>query len=535
MANGFKTGGFEKRLLVFFLLLSVTPTLLIAILGGRYFFESFVRVGSPALRESARNSMEIARKLEARLDEDAHAASECLADEYRELEAAPSTAHLTRLLETVCGRHHADLGGLYTLEGSSWKLAAAFPDTAARIDSVIGIEFVSPRDEPQRIFFEDQDAIISGTTIGRDTVFVAGFTLDAGTMEMMRNTAEDLSRYSAMPLYARSQGIFLIFVITATVVVMVIASLIVSRLIAKRISHPITELAVATERVARGDLDHRVTVTARDEIQNLITAFNRMTEDLQEYKQSLVRAERIAAWRDVARRIAHEIKNPLQPIMNAIYKIRKRLGPDHADSATIEESLDAILKQVTALKTMADEFSAFAKLPEPDLKRIDTNEVMKSVLQIYATPLSKLHLETELAAGLPDMMADESQITGVLSNLVKNAIEAMAHGGRLEVRTSLAAGEAEGNDTYIRMEITDTGKGIPEDIQDKIFDPYFTTKAKGTGLGLAIVHRIVADHGGRITFETGPEGTTFAVELKAAGEEDHPADATSPDRGEETT
>jgi nitrogen fixation/metabolism regulation signal transduction histidine kinase len=520
MAEGFKTGGFEKRLLVFFLLLSVTPTLLIAILGGRYFFQSFERVGSPALRESARSSMEIARKLEAKLDQDAHAASRCLADEYRALGARPGAARLTRLLETVRQEHRVDFVGLYTLEGTSWKLALAHPDTVARIDSVMGIELVSPRDDPQRILFEDEDAIVSGTTIARDTVFVAGFILDAGTMEMMRNTAEDLSRYSAMPLYARSQGIFLIFVITATVVIMVIASLIVSRLIAKRISHPITELAIATERVARGDLDHRVTVTARDEIQDLITAFNRMTEDLQEYKRSLVRAERIAAWRDVARRIAHEIKNPLQPIMNAIYKIRKRLSPDNADSATIEESLDAILKQVTALKTMADEFSAFARLPEPELKPLDANEIMKSVLKIYASSLSKLHLETELAAGLPNMMADESQITGVLSNLVKNAIEAMAHGGRLEVRTSLEAAEAEGDDTYVRIEITDTGKGIPADIQDKIFDPYFTTKAKGTGLGLAIVHRIVADHGGRIAFETGPEGTTFAVEMRVAGEED---------------
>jgi nitrogen fixation/metabolism regulation signal transduction histidine kinase len=524
MAKRLTTGGFEKRLLVFFLLLSVTPTLLIAVLGGRYFLESFERVGSPALRESARNSMEIAQKLQARLDKDAHATSQCLADEYRNLPAGRGPARLARLLKTVSDKHQVDFVGLYTLEGSSWNLALSHPDTVARIDSVIALELVSPRDEPQKVIFEDQDAIISGTTCGRDSVFVAGFILDAGTMEMMRNTGDDLSRYSAMPLYARSQGIFLIFVITATVVIMVIASLIVSRLVAGRISHPIKELAAATERVARGDLDHRVTVTAKDEIQSLITAFNRMTEDLQEYKRDLVRAERIAAWRDVARRIAHEIKNPLQPIMNAIYKIRKRLSPDQAERETIEESLDAILKQVTALKTMADEFSSFAKLPEPELKRLDANETMQTVLQVYASSLSKLHVETEFGSDLPDVMADEDQITGLLGNLVKNAIEAMAHGGRLEVRTSLAKPDATGDDMYIRIAITDTGKGIPDDIRDKIFDPYFTTKAKGTGLGLAIVHRIVADHGGRIAFETGPEGTTFAVELKAAGEDAEPPD-----------
>jgi nitrogen fixation/metabolism regulation signal transduction histidine kinase len=205
--------------------------------------------------------------------------------------------------------------------------------------------------------------------------------------------------------------------------------------------------------------------------------------------------------------------------MNAIYKIRKRLGPDQPESSSIEESLDAILRQVTVLKTMADEFSSFARLPEPELKGIDANEALKSVLGLYGESLEKLTVQTDFASDLPCVLADEDQIAGVLSNLVKNAVEAMADGGRLEVRTSRASPGAAGGPAFVRIEIADTGCGIPEDIRDKVFDPYFTTKAKGTGLGLAIVYRIVADHGGTISFETGPEGTTFIVDLKAAAED----------------
>lgn len=527
MSSQFGTGGFEKRLLVFFLLLSLTPTLLIAILGGRYFMESFERVGSPALKESARNSMEIARKLQAKLEEDADAIARCLADEYHEMRRAPGSARMTGLLRAVSEKHLTDFVALYTLEETSWKLASCWPTTIARADSTMGLDLVPPPGEPRKIIFSDQDVIVSGVRCGPDSVFVAGFLLDTGTMEMMRMTGEDLSRYSAMPLYARSQGIFLIFVISATVVVMVVASIIASRLIARRISHPIKELALATERIARGDLDHRVTVAARDEIQSLVTAFNHMTEDLQEYKENLIRAERIAAWRDVARRIAHEIRNPLTPIEIAIYRMKKRLEADQEDSRIIEESLDSILKQVASLKTMAEEFSSFAKLPEPEFESLDVNDLVKSVLDLYTSSLEKIDVKADYGPDLPRVMADANQVTGVVSNLVKNAIEAMADGGNLTLKTSFIEPTETGDSGVVRIEITDTGHGIPDEIREKVFDPYFTTKAKGTGLGLAIAYRIVEDHGGRIDFETGERGTTFILDLRIARDAHDEQDAAS--------
>jgi nitrogen fixation/metabolism regulation signal transduction histidine kinase len=518
MKGFIKIGGFEKRLLAFFLVVSLVPTLLIAYLGARYFVESFERVGSPVLKESARNSMEIARKLQAQLEQDAAVTSRHLADEFGQQPGLRRRGAMKPFLQAVAEKHRADFVALYALEGSAWKMVASHPPAVERADTTLGVDLISPVDDPQKVVFSDQDVVVSGVRCGADSVFVAGFLMDEGTMEMMRKTGDDLSRYSAMPLYVRSQGIFLIFVISAIVVIMVVASAIASRFIARKISYPIQELARATERIAKGDLDHRVEVTSRDEIQSLITAFNDMTEDLQEYKRNLLRAERIAAWRDVARRIAHEIKNPLTPIEIAIYRLKKRLGPDEDAGKVVSESLDSILRQVEALRSMAEEFSAFAKLPEPQLARLDVNETARSVLSLYGSAVEHIEVATDYAPELPAALADAKQITGVLSNIVKNAIEAMDGRGKLTIRTSLLGAGASGNGAMVRIEIRDSGPGIPEEIRERIFDPYFTTKPKGTGLGLALAYRMLEDHGGRIAFETGTEGTTFAVDLRTATE-----------------
>jgi nitrogen fixation/metabolism regulation signal transduction histidine kinase len=365
---------------------------------------------------------------------------------------------------------------------------------------------------------------------------VSGYLLSLGRMETMRRTGEDYSRYSSIGLYVITLRRYSLFVIGALVILMIVASAVASRMIARRISYPIRELADATDRIARGDLDHRVEVKAKDEIQSLVTSFNKMTRDLQEYKKNLVRAERIAAWRDVARRIAHDIKNPLTPMTLAIYRLKKRLAPggdgsgeggpgcacqDEKDTRVVEECLDSILKEVEVLKNLAQEFSSFAKMPEPTLRPTDLNETIRSVLDLYAPTFEGLDLKASYAEGLPYVEADQDQIRRVIGNVVKNAAEAMNGKGSLSVTTALAASAADSITAgrlgaMVRVEIADTGPGIPEDMKERIFDPYYTTKKHGTGLGLAMAYRIIQDHGGKISMETGPAGTTFFIDLRQA-------------------
>jgi nitrogen fixation/metabolism regulation signal transduction histidine kinase len=522
MAGRLRIGGFEGRLLALFLVLSVVPTVLIAIFGIEYFGGYVDRLSNVAVRESFHNSMEIARYLSMRLDRDARNTTARIAGEF--MDRRPGSVQIDKFLSEAVPRHSADFAALYALDGSTWKLVTSYPEDISRIDPEIALDAISPESGPQKVLYTDPDIVASAVRLGPGSVIVSGFLLDPGMTETMRKTGEDYSRYSSVGLYVNVLRRYSVLVVFALVAVMIASSAIASRLLASRISHPIRQLAGATERIAKGDLDHRVEVDAKDEIQSLVTSFNNMTRDLREYKNNLIRAERIAAWRDVARRIAHEIKNPLTPIEIGIYRLSKRLESTGENTEVTREILDSILKEVGVLRDLAQEFSSFAKMPEPKLEPTDINRTVRSVLELY-TSSGEVAMETSLAGDLPPVLADEGQIRRVISNLVKNAVEAMGPGGRLRVRTSLAdAGHLSGEahllpPAMVRVEVADSGPGIPEDIRDKIFDPYFTTKAKGTGLGLALAYRIIQDHGGTIAFDTGPGGTTFRVDLRVADED----------------
>ena len=203
--------------------------------------------------------------------------------------------------------------------------------------------------------------------------------------------------------------------------------------------------------------------------------------------------------------------------------MKKRLAGEGKDRQVIEESLDSILKEVGVLKSIAQEFSAFAKLPEPKLARLNVNEALQSVLGLYSTSFKAIEVETSYDRNLPDVMADADQIRGVFGNLIKNAVEAMPTGGRLRITTRPGRRDPVSRARLARIEIADTGPGIPEEIREKIFDPNFTTKQAGTGLGLAMAYRIIEDHGGTIRFTSTGEGTIFIIELRLAPESEEAA------------
>jgi len=300
-------------------------------------------------------------------------------------------------------------------------------------------------------------------------------------------------------------------------------ALLAGALLARRFTHPLEELADAAGRLARGDLDAEVRVRSagplgtRDEVAALGVAWNRMVADLRTARDELVRAERIAAWREIAQRIAHEIKNPLTPIQMAIETLQRahgRRATDERAAALFDElfteSATTIIGEVKRLAHIVTEFSRFARLPAPSLATLELNPVVESALQLYAgTPVT---VRRALGAGLPSVRADRDQLTQVLVNLLENARDAVAEGGgAVEVETRLDGRE-------VALTVRDDGPGMSEEVRAKIFVPYFTTKTKGTGLGLAIVHRIVTDHGGTITVESAPgKGAAFVVRLPVDG------------------
>jgi nitrogen fixation/metabolism regulation signal transduction histidine kinase len=248
-----------------------------------------------------------------------------------------------------------------------------------------------------------------------------------------------------------------------------------------------------------------------DEVGAVASAFNFMMEDLKTSKEKLVIAERIAAWQDIARRLAHEIKNPLTPIQMAMDTLRKSWKKQHPSFEEIlEESTRTVLEEADRLKKIVAEFSDFARMPKPELSRIDLNEIVRSALSLYQ---GAVKVDAKLAKDLPEIDGDKGQLTQVLLNLVENARDAI--GSRADGRLTVTTRRGEANDRAMLI-VEDNGTGVPGDLKDKIFAPYFTTKQArgGTGLGLAIVHRIVSDHGGRITLSDGSDrGARFTIEL----------------------
>ncbi|MEX2270907.1 MAG: ATP-binding protein [Vicinamibacterales bacterium] len=231
----------------------------------------------------------------------------------------------------------------------------------------------------------------------------------------------------------------------------------------------------------------------------------------------LIRAQRVAAWRDVARRLAHEIKNPLTPIQLSAERLKRhfRDAPPNA-RALVDECTTAIVTEVEALKNLVDEFAQFARMPAPRTVPTDLNALVEDALSLYAGLFPNIALERRLDPALPAVRVDPEQIRRVVINLVDNAIEALntaGASGASQPFVSLST-ELDATNNIARLSVADNGPGIPPEDRDKLFMPYYSTKLRGSGLGLAIVRRIVAEHGGSIeAADAQPRGTRFVIEL----------------------
>jgi two-component system nitrogen regulation sensor histidine kinase NtrY len=293
----------------------------------------------------------------------------------------------------------------------------------------------------------------------------------------------------------------------AGILVAVLASL----WFAARVTRPVESLAEAARRVACGDLGAKVEVQSSDELGELAAAFNRMTEDLVQQKERTLQAERVAAWRELARRLAHELKNPLFPLQVTVENLirAKKKAPGMFEEV-FQEGTSTLLAEISNLKTIIGRFSEFSKMPQPQRRATQVNDVVQSVLRVFQAQLQengKIAVHSQLQADLPEISADPDLLHRALSNLVLNAIDAMAQGGELTIRTQTCGDGVE-------LSVTDTGSGLTPEECGRLFTPYYSTKQHGTGLGLAIVQSVVSDHGGRISVaSTKEKGTTFRIEL----------------------
>jgi len=286
-------------------------------------------------------------------------------------------------------------------------------------------------------------------------------------------------------------------------------AVVLSSIAAVRVTRPVEELARAAREVASGNLDTQVAAHTQDELGVLADAFNRMTHDLIDNRERLVQAERVAAWRELARRLAHELKNPLFPLQLTVENLlRSRDQSPKEFEETFRESASTLLLEIANLKSIIHRFSEFSKMPQPQLREVSLPELIQGAIQVYEAQFQKMNINCRKEfSGTEKIYADPELLHRAVSNLVLNAIDAMPKGGTLTLRTSAT-------NTSALIEVSDEGTGLTREECDRLFTPYYTSKAHGTGLGLAIVQSIVSDHGGRISVKSQPgEGSTFIIEL----------------------
>lgn len=308
---------------------------------------------------------------------------------------------------------------------------------------------------------------------------------------------------------------------------MFLIAILFSFLFARRISKPIINLANATKKVSLGESDIRLEKTEEGEMGILIDSFNQMVSDLKAKSDELMHTQRIAAWKEVAQRMAHEIKNPLTPIQLSAQRIQRKFQNPKKENleSVIFDATETIIGQVRVLEHLVKEFSEFARMPVPVLINQHINPILEEAVALFRDT-SDIEFELKLAEDLPEVFLDKRLFLGVVNNLIKNAVEAILSqenskeemdflGSRRKKIRVMSKLQKKALRRSIVLEIDDSGPGLKEEWREKIFEPYFSTKEKhGSGIGLAIVQKTIIDHHGHISVENSKlGGCKFRIEL----------------------
>lgn len=465
------------------LLLIVGSFILVGFVTIAFFRQNALRAGSEQLNEKAQA---------------------VLADLRRNISIQQDTTRgiqiLAPLIEPIADIHNMDIN-IYDLEGQLELTSAAF---------LFQRQVTAPLMDPmalQVLRIPTQQAYRSDERIG-ELIYQSAYV-------PIRDVDEQIIAYLELPYYANDREFrndlqtFLSALLNVYVFLLLVAGAI-ALFVANSITQPISKIG---QKLSQFKLGHNEPLewNSPDEIGQLIAEYNLMIKKLDESAEKLKQSEREGAWREMAKQVAHEIKNPLTPMkLNIQHLLRIQQHDPERASSMLSEVAQSIIQQIDGLSRIAGEFSNFAKMPQAQNERFNLNKLVSSVYNLYK---KGDHGNTELEIELPveeiEVFADPTQLMRVINNLVKNALQAIPDDrpGRVEIRL-------EKQEEKAILSVADNGSGIPESLQEKVFFPNFTTKNSGMGLGLAMSRSIVNAAGGRIRFETREnEGTTFYVEL----------------------
>ena len=359
---------------------------------------------------------------------------------------------------------------------------------------------------------------------------VAVFAADKARFDELTEMSQFVDTYQRIDRDRETQESAYVYVVAALLGLTILGAIGVGVLFARGVSSRIAELGEATRRVAGGDLSVRVPEDGGDEIADLARAFNRMLNEVESSRARIEYLQRIGAWQEMARRLAHEIKNPLTPIQLAVQEIHRRYsGSDSDYRKLVDSTLEIVEDEVGTLRRLVTEFSDFARLPQAELKEADLVEFVreqeKRLLPIDDSETEAMfesgshgadvQIELNLVPSRAPAYLDRQMLRRALINLVRNAAQAIEAAGRKQGKVRLSL---QRDADFWLLDIEDDGPGIPDDMRLVVFDPYVTTKTDGTGLGLAIVKKIVVEHGGAISADKSAlGGARMRIRLPVAG------------------
>jgi nitrogen fixation/metabolism regulation signal transduction histidine kinase len=358
------------------------------------------------------------------------------------------------------------------------------------------------------MFEEQSSSFVQKESIGRHTYYSAYLP--------MLNNQNKLTAFINLPYFSRQEDLkqeissFMVAFVNIYVIFLLMG-VFIAFLISGYIASPLRMLTQKIRSMKLGSTNEKIEWKRQDEIGELVEEYNRKLDELAENVKRLAESERESAWREMARQVAHEIKNPLTPMKLSVQYLQKAWEEKTPDwDSRLKRFSEALVEQIEVLSSIATEFSDFAKMPSPVMEKVNLDELLKGALTFYQD-IVHVQVTYSIPSGEWYINADRKQMFRVFTNLLNNAVQAIDRekGGTISVRVITSK-------TEYQISITDTGSGIPEEQAGRIFQPNFTTKSGGMGLGLAIVKEIVRSQGGTITFVSAKgEGTTFTVILPA--------------------
>jgi len=353
---------------------------------------------------------------------------------------------------------------------------------------------------------EDNDYLCV-TRIRDSVMFVGGAKLPQEYRRLSSEFARDRIRFNQILMLNEINKNFYRLVWGGGMVIYLVLIIIVSGILTRGLTQPLARLGDMAEKVGGGNWDVKLSYDRDDEIGSLVNGFNRMSERLGDTTAKLIEAEKTAAWQATARVIAHGIKNVLAPIKMALGRLK---SDDFGTTEDMESSLAIVGKELDILESTAKDFSAFGRSPEIRTEKADINMLIRQSLRFVETDCKNNRIDQFPEDDLPPIEVDENLIREALINLIKNACEA-AGDSRVVLRSFVNKGK-------VVAEVVNEGIHIDDNIVDRIFEPYFTTKSGGTGLGLAIAMKAVTSCGGRLELDNGPEQVEFRMSFEAVNE-----------------